>query len=81
MNDVHNVFRRQRFKVEPVGRIEVGGDGFRIVVYRYDFIAQVFERADALYRRVVELNSLPDTDWPRAEYDDGSFGGLIFACG
>ncbi|MPM48965.1 hypothetical protein SDC9_95692 [bioreactor metagenome] len=68
-NHVHHVFRRERFKVEPVGGVKVRGDRLWVVVDDDDLVARLLERPDAVHGGIVKLNTLADANRPRAEDD------------
>ena len=53
-----HVLGRERFEVQPVGRVEVGGYRFGVIVYYYYFIAELFERPHAVNGRIVEFDAL-----------------------
>ena len=40
IDDVLNIFGREALEVQSVGRVEVGGYRFGVVVYDYDFVAE-----------------------------------------
>ena len=61
-NDVHHILRTKRLEVQPIRRVVVCGDGFRVVVDDYHVIAEFFQRPDAVHRGVIEFNSLSDPD-------------------
>ena len=70
---VVHILRRQRIKIQPVGGVEIGGHGLRVVVGNDGLIAQLFQRADAVDRAVVELDALTNADGAGAEHDDTFF--------
>ena len=70
VHDVADVFFRQRLEVEPVGRIVVGADGFRIAVDHDGFDAFLTKREGGMDAAVVELDPLPDAVRPAAQDDD-----------
>ncbi|MNB99624.1 hypothetical protein D3C75_469130 [compost metagenome] len=67
-NDVHYIFKEQRFKIQPVRRIEIRRHRLRVVVDNNGLIAGVLDRPYRVNSGVVELNPLADTDRARAEY-------------
>ena len=70
LDDVHHILVRQRLEIEPVCGVEVGRDRLRVVVDDDDVISGFLERPDTVYRRVVELDTLTDSDRSGAEdYD------------
>ena len=70
LNDAHDIFRAQRFKVEPVGRIKIGRDGLRVIVYDDDIVAHFPQRPDTMDRRIIKLDALPDPDRTGAKHHD-----------
>ena len=67
---VHHILRGKRLEVKPVARVKVSGDGLRVVVDCDDLISEFFQSPHALYARIVELNSLSDSDWTASQNDD-----------
>ncbi len=55
---VLNVLCRQRFEIQPVRRIEVGRNGFGVIIDNNDFIAQLLQCPHAMNRRIIELYTL-----------------------
>ena len=70
VDDVLHVFRGQGFEIQPVRRVEVGGNRFGIVVDDDDLVTEFFERPYAMDGGIVELNALTDTNGSRADDDD-----------
>ena len=77
VQNVLNVFRGQRLEIQSVRRVEVGGNRFGIVVDNDHFIAKLFQRPNAMYGRIVELDTLTDTDRTGTDNDDTFFGASI----
>ena len=69
------VLRGERVKVETVGGVEIGGDGFRVVVGDGYLISRAFECHHAVDGGIVELDALPDADRARAEDKDHRLAG------
>ncbi len=69
-DDFHHVFFRQRLEIQRVGRIEVRGNGFRIVVNDDGFLAGFAQRPGRVDGAVIEFNPLPDPNRTAAEDDD-----------
>ena len=72
---VHDVLKAKRLKIEPVGCVEVGGDGFGVVIDDNDLVAQLLERFYAVDRAVIKFNALTDADRSAAE----NYYSLLFA--
>ncbi|CCJ77186.1 hypothetical protein BN135_2250 [Cronobacter muytjensii 530] len=68
--DFQHVFQRNRFEVETVGSIVVGGDGFRVAVDHDGLVTVFAQRQCGVYAAVVELNALADTVRPAAQHHD-----------
>ena len=75
LDDVHHVLRAKRLEVQPVRRVVVRGDGFRVVVDDDHIIAEFFERPDAVHRGVIEFDSLPDPDRSGTQHHDAGLAG------
>ena len=71
-DDFHDVLFRQRLEIERVGRIEVGGNGFRIVVDDDGFFSGFAKRPGRVDGAVIKFNTLPDANRTAAEDDDAS---------
>ena len=65
-----HVLVRQRLEVQPVGGVEIGGDGLGVVVDDDHLEPLAFERPDAVDGRIVELDALSYADGTGAEDDD-----------
>ena len=83
----HHILRRKRLEIQPVRRIKIRGNGFRVVIYDHDLVAALPQRPYAVHRGVIELDALADADGPRAEHQHGfalaalpckEFGRLVF---
>ena len=73
LENVHHILPAQRFKVEPVGGIVVGGDGLRVVVDDDHIIAHFLEGPDAVNTAVVKFNALADSDGAGAQHHNHRF--------
>ena len=73
VDDVLDVLRGQRFEIQPVGRIEVGGNRFGIVVDDDDFVTQLLQRPYTMNGGIVKFDSLSDTDGTRTDNDNSLF--------
>ena len=70
VDDGHDVFYGQRFKVQAVGRIEVRTYRFRVVVDDDAVHAGLAQRPGRMDGAVVEFDALADADRAGAENDD-----------
>ena len=77
-DNTHNVLVSQRFKVKSVGCIEVGRNGFGVIINDNNLVARLFKRPYAMYGSVVELNTLADSNRARTEYDNRLFITILF---
>ena len=77
LQDAVHILGGQRVKVQPVGGIEVGGDGFGVVVDDDSLVAVLLQRPDTVYRAVVELDALADPDGAGTEYQDLLLAGFV----
>ncbi len=57
--DIENFFLGERFEVEAVARVVIGGDGFRVAVDHDGFHAEILQREGGVAATIIELNSLP----------------------
>src|ERR1035437_9071796 len=58
--DGEHVFERERFEVEAVAGVVIGGDRLRIAVDHDSFVAILAQRVGGVAAAVIEFNSLPD---------------------
>ena len=77
LDNAHHVLVGERLKVESVGGVKVGRNGFGVVVDDHHVVACLLERPYAVNGGVVELDTLTDTDRTGAEYDDGLFAVVV----
>ena len=77
-DNVHDVFIRQRFEIQAVGRVKVGGNGFGVIVDDNDLIAGFLQGPDAVDAGIVELDALSDADGAGSEYHDDRFTAFMF---
>src|SRR5699024_2836840 len=68
--DLQDVLERQRFEVEAVGGVVVGGDGLRVAVDHHRLVA-VLQPQGGVHAGVVELDALADAVRPGADDQDG----------
>ena len=68
------MFQRQRFEIEPVRGVVVGGDGFGVAVDHDGFIARRGQGIAGVAAAIVELDPLADAVGAAAK-DDDLFGG------
>ena len=70
IQNVLHVFGGKRLEIQAIRRIEVGGNRFGVVIDDRYFVAKLFKRPYAMHGRIVEFNTLTDTDRSRADNDD-----------
>ena len=70
VDDIHYIFHSERFEVEFIRSSIVGRNSFRVVVDDDSLVASAADRPNSVNSRVVEFDTLTDTDWARAENDD-----------
>ena len=70
VDNVHNILGSERLKVESVGGVVVGGNGFGIVIHYNDIVSHLFEGVDAVDGGVVEFYALSYSYGTRAEYEN-----------
>ena len=78
VEDIADILRCKGFKIEAVGGVEVGGNGFRVVIDQHHFVAGFLQRPYAVNRGIVKLNALTDADGAGAENNDALFAGSVF---
>ena len=71
MVDLHDVFERQRFEVQPIGGVVVGRHGLRVAVDHNRLESGRADRHGGVDARVVELDALTDPVRSGAEDDHG----------
>ena len=69
MVDLHDVFKGKGFKVEAVGGVVIGGDGFRVAVDHHRFVADAGELQGCVDAGVIEFDALPDAVGSGTEND------------
>ena len=79
INHAHHVFGSERLKIKAVRCVEIGRNGFGVVVNRNHVVAEPFQCPHALHACIVELDALPNADRTRAQNDNRAFFAL-FAC-
>ena len=83
--DGEDVFDGERFEVEAVAGVVVGGNRLGIAVDHDGFVAVFAQREAGVAAAVIEFNSLPDAVGPAAEDDDfllvGGRGFVFFFVG
>ena len=70
IDDIQNIFRTERFKIQPVCRIKIRRNRFRIIVHNDDIIPKFPQRPDTVNRGIVKLNSLSDPDRSGSKHHD-----------
>ncbi len=70
LDHVQDVFQGERFEVQAVGGVVIGGDRLGVAVEHDRLIAQRFERKRRLAAAVIEFDPLADAIWPAAQNQD-----------
>ena len=71
MHDFEHVLKRERFEVEAIRRVVVGGHGLGIAIHHDRFVPGITQRHGSVHTRVVELDALTDAIRSAAEDDYG----------
>jgi len=71
MHNFEHILEGERFEVQGIRHVEVGGDGFRIRVDHHRPVPHLAELHRGPHTAVVELHSLPDPVRSAAEDDHG----------
>ena len=80
IDDVEDVFERERLEVQAVAGVVIGRDGLRVAVDHDRFDAFVLQGEGGVAAAVIEFDSLPDAVGAAAEnHDLFAVGGLGFA--
>ena len=70
LDDFQHVFQGQRFEIQAIRGVVIGGHGFRVAV-DHDGLVPVFaQRQRRVYAAVIELDALPDPVRAAAQHDD-----------
>ena len=69
MDHLEDVFKGQRFEIEPVRGVVVRRHGLRVAVDHHRLETGLAQRQCGVYARVVEFDALPDPVRSRAEDD------------
>ena len=67
VDHVQHMFKRQRLEVQTIGRVVIGGHGFRIAVVHDGFIAHLRQGKRRLTTAVIKLDPLTDSIRSAAE--------------
>ena len=70
VEDFQHVLGGQRFEIEPVRRVVIGGHGFGVAVDHDGFIARVIQREAGVAAAIIKFNALADTVRAAAKDDD-----------
>ena len=86
IDDLEHVFEGERFKVQPVAGVVVGGDRLRVAVDHDGLVAGLRQCEGGVHAGVVEFDALPDAVRSGAENDDltavtGDNLGLVVVAG
>ena len=68
--DFDHVFEGQRFEIQPVGHVVIGGHGLRVAV-DHDRVVVLAELLHCVHAGVVELDALSDAVGPGTKDDHG----------
>ena len=66
--DLHHMFKGQRFKVQPVRCVIVGRYGFGVTVHHDGFVTSIGQRIAGVTTTIVKFDPLPDTVRTAAQY-------------
>ena len=69
-DDIPDIFRRERLKIEPVSDVKICRDSLRIVVYDDRLISLFLEGPGRVHTTEIELDPLTDPDRAAAEDED-----------
>ena len=72
-HDFSNVLRDQRFEIQAVGGVEIGGHRFWIVVDQHCVFSSSPDGVHGMHTPIVELNALTDADGATADGHDPLF--------
>ena len=75
LHDVQHMLKRERFKVQPVGRVIIRADRLRVAVDHHRLVARRAERLRRVDAAVIELDPLPDPVGTAAQHDHLLTGG------
>jgi hypothetical protein len=65
-----DVFNGERLEVQPIARVVVGGNRFRIAVHHHGLVARFVQGERGVDAREIELDALSDPIRSRSENDD-----------
>ena len=72
-NNIHNPFKSQLVKIEPVAHVVIGRNGFRIVIDHYRTPAFPANSQQRLHTAPVKFNGTPNAVGSGAQYHNGPF--------
>ena len=70
VEDFQHVLSRQRLEIQPVRRVIIGGDGFRVAVDHDGFEPGITKREAGVAAAIIKFDALPDAVRPAAQDDD-----------
>ena len=70
LDDFQHVFQGQRLKIQSVGGVVIGGDGFRVAVDHDGLIANFAQRQSRVHAAIVELDALTNSIRATAQHHD-----------
>ena len=65
--DFQHMFKRQRFEIQPVRGVIIGGNRFRVAVDHDGFIARRRQRIAGMAAAIIKLDALADAVWATAK--------------
>ena len=77
VDDLHDVFERQRLEIQPIRRVVIRRHGLRIAVDHDGLVARLLERQRRMHAAIVELDALADAVRPTAENHDLALVGRL----
>ena len=69
-NDFQHIFQCQRFEIQAIRSVVVGGNRLGIAVDHDGLVAVFAHRQRGMHTAIVELDTLPDTVRPAAQHHD-----------
>ena len=70
IDDVHHIFVSERFEIEAIAGVVIGGNCFRIAVHHDGFESGIAQSKGSVNAAVIEFDSLADSIWSGTENND-----------